>query len=98
MRVLAVSILAFGLSAPAFAATQAEAEMAVAAAVKADAQAVPGNRWVPTVTALKAAQKALAAKDWDTAAAQAALAQALALRSVEQSKEQETAWQDAVIR
>ena len=91
---LALAVMAL----PAQAASQAEAEAALAGAAQAEASATPGNRWVPAETALKAAKAAIASKDWDTAVAQAATARSLALRSVEQSKEQETAWHEAVIR
>ena len=54
--------------------------------------------WTPTEAALKDAEKSLAAKDWDTAKAAADEALALATRSLAQSHEQKTLWQDAVIR
>jgi hypothetical protein len=96
-RALILALLA--LATPAWAASQTEAAAALAAARSAEAEAGRlGNRWVPTEAALKAAQTALDAKNWDQAASAAAEAQALALRSVEQSHEQETAWHDAVIR
>ncbi len=67
--------------------------------MQAEAQAgALGNRWVPAEAALKAAKAALAAQSWDIAAAEASKAHAMALRAVEQSKEQETAWRDAVVR
>lgn len=91
---LALAVMAL----PAQAASQAEAEAALTGAAQAEASATPGNRWVPAETALKAAKAAIASKDWDTAVAQATTARSLALRSVEQSKEQETAWHEAVIR
>jgi len=85
--------------ASAWAASQAEAEAAFAGAMQAEARAgALGNRWVPAEAALKAAKAALAAHAWDNAAAEAARAHDLALRAVEQSNEQETAWRDAVIR
>lgn len=84
---------------PAMAATQQDAEGTLAKAVSAEAEADRlGNRWVPTETALKAAQTALAAQKWNEAQDQAAEALALALRSIEQSHEQATAWRDAVVR
>jgi hypothetical protein len=85
--------------APARAATQAEAEQALADAKRADAEAARyDNRWLPAETALTAAEKAIAAQSWDEAVAQATMARAMGLRAVEQSREQETAWHDAVIR
>ncbi len=84
---------------PAYAATQAEAEAALTAAQKAEAEAAKyDNRWVPAEAALKAAETAIAHQAWDTAVAEANTARARGLRAVEQSKEQETAWHDAVIR
>jgi len=98
MKTLLAVLMAWVLTGPARAATQADAEAAVTAAAQIESQAEPGNRWVPAEAALKAARSALIGEDWDTAAAQAATARALALRSVEQSKEQQTAWHDAAIR
>ncbi len=97
MRALAVMLL---LATPAaHAASQAEAEAALASAVQADATAAQlGNRWLPAEAALKAARTALAAQSWDKSASEAARAHALSLRAIEQSHEQETAWRDAVIR
>lgn len=90
-------VLAF--SSAAQAATQQEAEAALKDAKAAEAEAAKlTNRWVPTERALKAAQKALDAGKWDDAAAQAAEAHALAQVSIQQAKEQMTAWHDAVIR
>jgi hypothetical protein len=92
-----VSLAIFSVSA--HAATQAEAEAAVADAKRAEAAAAQyNNRWVPAETALAAAEKAIAAQAWDEAVAQATKASAMGMRAVEQSKEQETAWHDAVIR
>ena len=99
MKTLAFAVLALLMARPAFAATQADAEAALAAAVaQEDAAGKLGNRWVPTETALMDARAALKAEDWNRAAASAAEAQALAARAIEQSHEQETAWRDAVIR
>lgn len=98
MRSLLALLLLASLTVPAYAATQAEAEAALASATQAEASAAPGNRWVPTEAALNAAKAAIAKQSWDEAVAQATTAHSLALRSIEQSKEQETAWHDAVIR
>lgn len=87
------------LAVPAHAATQAEAEAAVAAAKAIEAEAAKyDNRWVPAEAALKAAETALAHQAWDTAVTEANTARAMGTRAVEQSKEQATAWHDAVIR
>lgn len=95
--IIAAALL--GLAGAAQAATQAEAEAALAKATQTETDAgKTGNRWLPAEAALKAAKVALDAKDWDKAATQADQAQALAARAIEQSHEQETAWQDAVIR
>jgi membrane-bound lytic murein transglycosylase B len=98
MRTLLTALALASLSISAHAATQADAEAALSSATQVEATAAPGNRWLPTEAALEAAKKAIAAKDWDEALAQATKAHALAERSVEQSKEQETAWHAAVIR
>jgi len=87
------------LASPAFAATQAEAEAAVSAAKAEEARAIAAqSAWTPTEDALKSAAKALEAKDWMTAKANADEALALARRSIEQSVEQKSLWRDAVIR
>jgi hypothetical protein len=87
------------MSGGAQAATQQEAATALKDAKSVEAEAAKlGNRWVPTETALKAAQQAIDAGKWDEAAALAAEARALALVSIEQAKQQQTAWHDAVIR
>ena len=98
---IAVMLAALVALAPvtALAAGKTDAESAVAAAVKAeDAAGQYGNRWLPADAALKAAKVALAAGDWDKAVAEAGLAEAMGKRAVEQSQEQETAWQDMVVR
>ncbi|ODU54508.1 MAG: hypothetical protein ABS99_09205 [Acetobacteraceae bacterium SCN 69-10] len=87
MKALAIAALLAALPLAAHAADKTEAETALAAAVKAEDEA-----------ALKAAKAALAAGAWDKAVAEAAVAQAMANRAVEQSHEQETAWRDAVVR
>jgi membrane-bound lytic murein transglycosylase B len=92
-----VTLLAF--STASHAATPADAQAALANAVKVETQAAGlGNRWVPTEAALKAARDAIAKQNWDEALAQAKTADALAQRAVAQSQEQETLWRDAVIR
>jgi len=99
MKLLITAVLLAFTASAAQAATQAEAEAALADAKKIEAEAAKSNnRWVPTEAALAAAAKALAAGNWDEAATQAGRARALAARSVEQSKEQQNAWRDAVIR
>lgn len=98
MRLLLPLAFLTVLYGPAYAASQSDAEAAQADATQIDARATPGNRWIPTETALQAARAAIASGDWDTAVAQATQARSLAQRSVEQSKEQETAWRDAIIR
>jgi hypothetical protein len=99
MKWFAMFVALAASSLPAYAATQAEAEAALADAQKAEAEAAKyDNRWVPAEAALKAAETAIAHQAWDTAVAEANTARAMGLRAVEQSKEQETAWHDAVIR
>ena len=87
------------LGAAALAATEAEAGAALRSAERHEAEAAQlRNRWIPTEAALKAAREALQAKDYDRAVEAARRAEALAKRSVEQAREQATAWKDAVIR
>jgi hypothetical protein len=87
------------LSLPALAATQAEAEAALAAARAAESEAVAAKAaWIPTETALTKAAKALAAEKWDEAKLAADEALALARLSVEQANEQKTSWRNAVFR
>jgi len=94
---LVATLLAF--STAAHAATSADAQAALASAEKVEAQAAGfGNRWVPAEAALKAARDAIAKQNWDEALVQANTARALAQRAVEQSQEQETLWRDAIIR
>lgn len=98
MRALlvAASVLLVGA---AHAPDKASAEAALQTAVQQeDAAGQLGNRWLPAEAALKAAKAALAASEWDKATEQAALAHAMATRAIEQSREQETAWRDAVIQ
>jgi hypothetical protein len=84
---------------PALAATQREAEAALAAARAEEAKAVAVQAaWTPTEAMLSDARKALAGKQWDAAKAAADEALALAKRSLAQSEEQKTAWRNAVIR
>jgi hypothetical protein len=96
--ILALGVLLL-LSGATHAATQQEAAAALESAEQTEAEAGKlGNRWVPAEAMLKAAQQALEDQDFDKAFAAAAEAQALAERAIAQSKEQETAWHDAVIR
>lgn len=99
MKIALASMLVMSFALEAVAATKEQAEAAVADAIQAeDRAAKAGNKWLPAETALKAARAALAAASWDQAAVQALMAKALAVRAVEQAREQETAWHDAVIR
>jgi len=87
------------LSLPAFAATQAEAEAALAAAHEAESEAIAAKAaWTSTETALSNARKALAAGKWDETKAAADEAIAQAKLSVEQANEQKTLWRNAVVR
>jgi hypothetical protein len=99
LSLLNIFILVTILRGPALAATRQEAEAALASAKQAETEAGKlGNRWAPAEAMLKAAQAALDAQDWEKAVAAAAEAGALAQRAIAQSKEQDTAWRDAVIR
>ena len=99
MKSIIAALALLSLTVPAHAADKGTAEAAYAEAVQAEHQAGDlGNRWLPAETALKAAKAALAAQAWDDALSQSNTARALALRAVEQSREQETLWRDVVIR
>jgi len=87
------------LSLPALAATQAEAEAALAAAKAAETEALAAKAaWTTTEANLSKSVKALAACNWEEAKATADEALALARRSVEQAEEQKTIWRNAVFR
>ena len=97
--VLLVAAAALAGVAPARAATQSDFEAAYRAAAEAEQQAgVLRNQWMPTEAALKAAEKAATAKDYDAAVDLARRAQALAEASIEQAKEQDKLWQNAVLK
>jgi hypothetical protein len=99
MKVLLALALLILASSAAYAATQQDAEAALARAKQVEAEAGKlGNRWVPAEAMLKSAEKSIEDQDWDKAVAAATEAQALAERAIAQSKEQESAWRDAVIR
>lgn len=86
-------------SAPsAHAATQGDFAAAFKAAQAAEQQADQlRNRWTPTEQALKAAQKAAAAQDYDKAVVLANRAEALAKASIAQVQEQDRLWRSAVV-
>jgi hypothetical protein len=97
--ILLVAAAALAGIAPARAATQSDFEAAYRAAAEAERQAgVLGNQWTPTEAALKAAEKAAAAKDYDAAADLARRARALAEASIDQAKDQDKLWQNAVLK
>jgi hypothetical protein len=99
VRAFALAVALISLATVANAATQAEAQAALADATQAEAlAATAGNRWLPAEAALKAAQDAMAKQAWDDAVAAAYRAKALAQRAAEQSREQDAHWRDAVIR
>jgi hypothetical protein len=91
---LAAAALAAASAGPAddFAAAYAKAEAASRQAVALKAQ------WTTTVETLKSAQDAAQAGKYDEAVALARKAEALAVASIAQAREQATAWQSAVIR
>ena len=92
--------LAFGVTATAALAASAEDfKAAYAKAEAAEKQAVQmKTSWTTTVNALKDAKKAADAGKLDDAVALAQHAEALANASMEQAKQEETLWRDAVIR
>lgn len=100
MRIfVAVTFLLAAATAVRAAATQADYDAALAAAVAAEKDAgALKNQWTTTEEALAAAKKAAAAGDFDTAVKEAQRAEALAKASIAQAKEQQDAWRAAVIR
>lgn len=100
MRSALTALFLLALAAPAAAAsTEADYKAALTAAEAAEKDAgALKNQWIPTEQALAAARKAAAANDFDTAVKQAQHAEALAKASIVQSKEQDSAWQNAVIK
>jgi multidrug resistance efflux pump len=99
-HVAALAALSFFLPIAAMAAsTEADFKAALAAAEAAEKDAgLMKNQWTTTEQALAAAKKAAAGNDFDTAVKQAQQAEALAKASIAQAKEQQDAWQAAVIR
>lgn len=101
MRAVPAVLAAVALLAPgmAWAATQADAQAALANARTAEADAGKiGNRWMPTEEALKQAKQELDAGKYDAALATARRAEALAKRSIEQAREQDKLWRNEVVR
>jgi hypothetical protein len=102
VRLALILLVAAALSAgaaPARAATQSDFDAAYRAAAEAERQAgALRNQWTPTEAALKAAEKAAAAKDYGAAVDLAQHAKALAEASIEQAKEQDKLWQNAVLK
>jgi hypothetical protein len=97
--VLLVAAAALAGVAPARAATQSDFDAAYGVATEAERQAgALRNQWTPTEAALKAAEKAAAAKDYGAAVDLAQRAKALAEASIEQAKEQDKLWQNAVLK
>jgi hypothetical protein len=89
---------AIALASPARA-DQAEFQAAYAAAQQAEQQAgALRDRWTVTEDALKQAEKAAEATHYDEAVALAQKAETLAKTSIQQAREQQTAWREAVIR
>jgi hypothetical protein len=96
---MAVIVASAGLTAAAFAASADDFKAAYAKAQAANQEAgALKNQWTTTAAALKAAQAAAAAGNYDQAVEQALEAEALANASIAQAKEQATAWTNAVIR
>ena len=100
MKSMGLACLAMLVAAtPALAASEQDFAGAYAAAEKVEKQALTMQAaWTTTEKTLKAAKKAADAKDYDHATTLAREAEALAKRSIEQAKEQKTAWQKAVVR
>ena len=83
----------------ALAASEAEFQAAYAAAEAANREAgALKNQWTTTATTLAEAKKAAVTGDYDKAVALAKKADALAQASIEQSKREDKAWRNALIR
>lgn len=96
---VAVLLLAGGLTSAAFAASADDFKAAYAKAEAAEKQAgAMKNQWTTTRETLKEAQAAASAGKYDEAVKHAEDAEALANASIAQAKEQQTMWQDAVVR
>jgi hypothetical protein len=96
---LVIAALALGgwsLSAAAADATQFKAAYAAAVAANREAGALK-DQWTTTTAALKEAEAAAAAGQYDAAVRLARHAEALAKASIAQAKEQNAAWRAAVI-
>lgn len=95
---LAIMLTIGGLATAALGASADDFKAAYAKAEAASKQAVAlKNQWTTTVSALKDAQAAAAAGNYDQAVKDAERAQALANASIAQSKEQATVWKQAVV-
>jgi len=94
---VALSAGAFATAAWAASADDYKAVLAKAEAAVKQAHALK-NEWTTTAPALKAAEAAAAAGKFDEAVAHAQQAEALANGSIEQAKEQEKLWPEAVVR
>jgi hypothetical protein len=95
---LAIVLAAGCLATAAFAASADDFKAAYAKAEAANNEAgALKNQWATTARELKVAKAAAAAGKYDEAIKDAERAEALAKVSIEQSKEQATAWRQAVI-
>ena len=101
MRHFIITLAALAILTPAAAkaaSTEADFKSALAAAEAAEKDAgALKNQWTTTEQALAAARRRRPANDFDTAVKQAQQAEALAKASIAQAKEQQDAWQAAVI-
>ncbi|HEU5020051.1 MAG TPA: hypothetical protein VFT69_18985 [Pseudolabrys sp.] len=101
-RVLIGTAVALSLTGMTTVAVAASADDFKAAYAKAEAASKKSlemkTQWTTAVAELKAAKKAADAGKYDEAVKLATHAQALANASIEQAKEQEKLWADAVVR
>lgn len=98
---LAASLATLGLLASplALAADQADFKKALARAEEASKQAIAmKNQWTPSTAALADAKKAADAGDVDKALALAERSEALSKAAIAQSRAEEQAWREAVIK
>jgi hypothetical protein len=95
----ALSALLLILSMPVQAATAGAFETAYAAAAKAEREALAaGNAWTTTETRLESARNAANARHYEEALALAKQAEILAKASLEQTRKQQTAWRESVVK
>jgi len=97
-NIVTAAVLLLAGAAPAFAASETDFKAAYVAAEAAEKEAGQlRNRWTTAEAALKAAQKAAEAKNFDAGIAAAKEAEALAKASIFQATSEKERWKDMEI-